>query len=259
MRPAPRGRRSWAAFVPPQHGAWAFLVVPVLAGFAVSGSSGAGWVFGLAWVCAYPVGYFGGRALTARVRRGSWTRLARRELGRAVPWAVATAALGLPLAVTRPWLLAAAAALSVLWLAGLRVASDRGERSLANDLLLIGQAVVAVPLTVGVVAGPAALSGSLAGDTMTCTAVVAVYLSGSVLHVKSLLRAAGVRGYRAANLAWHGAALVLTALLSSWWLLGFVPALLRAVVLRPGLRPAVIGGVEAVVALLFTLAAFGAF
>lgn len=229
-----------------------------MAGFAVSGTSRAGWVFGLAWVCAYPVGYFGGRALTARLRRGSWTRRARRELGRAVPWALATAALGVPLMATRPWLLAAAAVLMILWTAGLRVASDRGERSLANDLLLIGQAVVAVPLTVGVVAGLPELSGSLAGATLTCTAVVAAYLSGSVLHVKSLLREAGVKGYRVANLAWHGAALAGTAPLSPWWLLGFIPALLRAVVLRPGLRPAVIGGIEAVVAVLFTVSAFGA-
>lgn len=254
---ASRGR-NWSACIPPQHGAWAFLIVPVLAGFAVSGSSPAGWVLGLAWVCAYPVGYFGGRALTARVRRGGWSRFARRELGRAVPWALATAALGVPLALSRPWLWAAAALLAVLWLVGLRVAAERGERSLVNDLLLVGQAVVAVPLTVGVVAGLPALTGPLAGATATCTAVVATYLAGSVLHVKSLLRGAAIRGYREANLAWHGTALVGTGLLSAWWLVAFLPAFVRAIGLRPGLRPAVIGVIEAVVAVLFTVAAFGA-
>lgn len=232
--------------------------MPVLSGFAVAGASPAGWVLGLAWVCAYPVGYFGGRALTARVRRGTWSRLARRELGRAAPWAVATAVLGIPLAVTRPWLVGAVAVLAVLWLIGLRVAAELGERSLINDLLLVGQAVVAVPLTVGVVAGLPALTGSLAGATATCTAVVASYLAGSVLHVKSLLRGAANRGYRVASLAWHGVALIGTALLSSWWLVAFLPAFARAVVLRPGLRPAVIGGIEAAVAVLFTFAAFGA-
>jgi hypothetical protein len=231
-------------------------VVPVLCGFAVAGASVAGWLFLATWVSAYPVGYYGGRALTARVRRGSWTRLARRELGRAAPWAVLTAALGLPLAVTRPWLLGAALLLALLWAAGLLVADRRGERSMANDLLLVAQALAAVPLTVAVVAGPAAVAGDLAASTATCTAVVAAYLAGSVIHVKSLLREAGSQAFRRLNLVWHAGAAVGTALASPWWLLGFGPALVRAVALRPGLRPGVIGVVEALVAVLVVVASF---
>jgi len=241
--------------VPPQHGAWAFLVVPVLVGFAIAGASAAGWLFLLAWLVAYPVGYYAGRALTARVRRGSWTRLARRELGRAVPWAVGLLVLGIPLLLTRPWLLAAAAVLAVLWAAGLLVADRRGERSMANDLLLVAQALVAVPLAVAVVAGPSALTGPQALTVASGAAVVGIYLAGSVIHVKSLLREAGNLGFRRLNLTWHGAAVVVTTLLSAWWLLGFVPALVRAVVLRPGLRPGAIGAVEAVVAVLVVAAA----
>jgi hypothetical protein len=242
--------------IPPQHGAWAFLIVPVLCAFAVSGASVAGWLFLVAWVCAYPVGYYGGRALTARARRGSWTRLARRELSRSVPWLVLTAVPGLPLAVTRPWLLVAAGLLAVLWGLGLAVAARRGERSMANDLLLVAQAVAAVPMTVAVVAGPAALAGDLAGLTITCTLVVASYLAGSVIHVKSLLREAGNASFRRLNLGWHAAALVASTLASPWWAVGFVPALVRALVLRPGLRPGAIGGVEAIVAVLMVVAAF---
>jgi hypothetical protein len=230
--------------------------VPVLCAFAVSGASAAGWLFLIAWVCAYPVGYYGGRALTARARRGSWTRLARRELSRSVPWLVLTAVLGLPLAVTRPWLLLAAGLLAVLWGLGLAVAARRGERSMANDLLLVAQAVAAVPMTVAVVAGPAALAGDLAGLTTTCTLVVAGYLAGSVIHVKSLLREAGNSSFRRLNLGWHAAALVASTLVSPWWAVGFVPALVRALVLRPGLRPGAIGGVEAIVSVLMVIAAF---
>jgi len=43
---------------------------------------------------------------------------------------------------------------------------------------------------------------------------------------------------------------------SPWWLLAFIPALTRALVLRPGMRPGAIGGVEAVVAVLVVVAAF---
>jgi len=248
--------RSWRPAIPPQHGAWAFLIVPVLCGFAVAGASPAGWLLLVAWVCAYPVGYYLGRALTARVRRGSWSRLARRELARVVPWAVMTAGLGLPLLLTRPWLLVVAALLAVLWGLGLWLAARRGERSLANDLMLVAQATVALPLSVAVVAGPAMLVGDLAGPTVQATLVVAAYLAGSVLHVKSLLREAGIPAYRRANLAWHGVLVVGSTLLSPWWLVGTAPALARAVLLRPGMRPGAIGGVEAAVALLVVVAAF---
>ena len=253
---SPPGDRRWRPAIPPQHGAWAFLIVPVLCGFAVAGTSAAGWLLLAAWVCAYPVGYYLGRGLTARVRRGSWTRLARRERSRAVPWAVVTAGLGLPLALTRPWLVGVAALLTVLWGLGLWLAARRGERSLANDLMLVAQATVALPLTVAVVAGPSALVGDLAGQAIEATAVVAAYLAGSVLHVKSLLREAGNSTFHRANVAWHGTLAVVSGLASPWWLLAFVPALARAVLLRPGLRPGAIGGVEAVVAILVVAAAF---
>jgi hypothetical protein len=255
-QPRPREPRRWQPVLPPQHGAWAFLAVPVLAGFAVAGASAAGWLLLATWLCAYPVGYYGGRALTARVRRGSWTRRARRELGRAAPWAVLTAVLGIPLAWTRPWLMAVAPLLALLWGAGLAVAARLGERSMANDLLLVAQAVAAVPLTVAVVAGPGALTGELAASTALTSALIAAYLMGSVLHVKSLLREAGNRRFRGFSLMWHVGCAVLAAAVSPWWLLGFLPALARAVMLRPGLRPGVIGAVEALVSVLMVIAAF---
>lgn len=230
--------------------------MPVLCGFAIGGSSPAGWLFLAAWLCAYPVGYYAGRAVTVRVRRGAWTRLARRELGRAVPWIVLTAALGLPLAWTRPWLLLAAVLMSGIWAMGLWAADRWGERSLANDLVLVAQAVLALPLTVAVVAGPTELGASLRGVTATCTALIALYLTGSVLHVKSLLRESGNVAFHRLNLGWHLGAVVLATLVDPWWLIGFGPALVRAIAMRPGMRPAAIGAVEAVVSVLIVVAAF---
>jgi hypothetical protein len=256
VQPARRPRPGWVPVPPPQHGAWAFLVVPVLVAFAITGASAAGWLFLVAWVCAYPVGYYGGRALTARVRRGSWTRLASRERSRALPWLALTALAGLPLAVPRPWLLLVAGVLGLLWALGLWVAAQRGERSMVNDLLLVAQAVVAVPVAAAVVAGPAAVLGELAGEVAQASVLVAVYLAGSVIHVKSLLREAGSPGYRTANRVWHAVALVGAVTVDPWWALGFGPALVRAAVMRPGLRPGAIGGVEAVVAVLVVVAAF---
>lgn len=248
--------RLWRPSIPPQHGAWAFLIVPVLCAFAVAGASPAGWLFLAAWLCAYPVGYFLGRALTARARRGSWSRLARRERARAIPWAMLAAALGLPLALTRPWLLGAAGLLAVLWVVGLAIGARRGERSMASDLMLVAQATVALPLVVAVVSAPSALTGELAGPTLEATLVVAAYLAGSVLHVKSLLREAGNVTFHRVNVAWHGVVALAAGLASPWWLIGFLPALARALLLRPGMRPGAIGGVEAVVAVMVVAAAF---
>jgi YwiC-like protein len=250
-----RDRRPWwRPAIPPQHGAWAFLIVPVLIGFAITGASLAGWLFLGAWISAHPVGYFGGRALAVRARRGRWTRLARREARRAIPWAVLVALLGMPLALTRPWLLPAALGLAVLWAVGLVVADRRGERSMANDLLLVAQAAAAVPLAVAVVAGPVAALGSLAGDTLVATLLVCAYLTGSVLHVKSLLREAGNPTFRRLDVAWHMVALACAALVDPWWILGFGPALARSVAMRPGARPGAIGGVEAIVSVLVVVA-----
>lgn len=246
----------WHPAVPPQHGAWAFLIVPVACGYAVAGVSGPGWLFLVGWVCAYPVGYYLGRALTVRARRGSWTRLARRERARAVPWALMTAVAGVPLVLRYPWLLGAAALVAAMWGVGLVAAERRGERSLTNDIVLVAQAVVALPLCIAVVAGPQALVGDLAVPAAQATCVVAGYLAGSVLHVKSLLREAGRRSFRVASVAWHVALLLGSALLSPWWLVATIPALARALLLRPGMSPAAIGGVEVLVSGSVVLAAF---
>ncbi|MGV1003875.1 MAG: YwiC-like family protein [Candidatus Nanopelagicales bacterium] len=259
VRPARRVRNH----IPPQHGAWAFLVVPLLVavtvGPAAPGRSLWGWLFAAAWIAAYPVSYFAGRALGIRARRGMWTRLARRELGRAVPWAAVVLACGLPLALTSPWLLGAAALLGLAWLGSLVLAGRLGERSLGNDLALVAQAVVAVPLLVALLHGPSWDDAVLVGREpalWTATAAVGVYLFGTVMHVKTLLRRAGDQAFRRVSIGYHLLAVLIFGALNVWWLLAFVPALARAALLRPGLRPPVIGAIEAVGSALFVAAAF---
>ena len=75
--------------VPPQHGAWAFLAVPLILGLAISGVTWPGVLFSVTWVLAYPASYYLGRAIAVRTRRGVWSRIARRERAAAVPWVVA--------------------------------------------------------------------------------------------------------------------------------------------------------------------------
>lgn len=260
--PTPRSRsHGWTAYIPPQHGAWAFLIVPLLVGFTLVPITWAGLGFAVAWILAYPVGYFGGRGLLVRIRRGSFTRLSRREFRRAIPWGVALAVVGVPLLVACPWLAVAAVVVAAVWSGSLLITLRRSERDLGNDLVLVVLAVLAVPL-VWLVGGGASPAGGgwpdiagVPGQLWLATAATGAFLFGSVLHVKSLLREAGNVGFRRLSVGYHVIALAVFAVASPWWLIGFGPALLRSLVLRPGLRPAVIGAVETVVAVLFVVAA----
>lgn len=254
-----RRRRTVAAYIPPQHGAWAFLVVPLLVGFTVSPFRPVALLFSAAWIVAYPVGYFGGRALATRLRRGSWTRLARREATRAVPWLAALALVGVPLVLLRPWLLAVAVAVAAIWGLSLLFTLRGSERALGNDAVLVVLAVVAVPvvwaLGVDTAGGLRPDLPAAPASLWWATAATFAFLFGSVLHVKSLLREAGNRRFHWLSVGYHVVVLVGFAFVSPWWLIGFVPALGRAVALRPGLRPAIIGAVEAVASLFFLIAA----
>ena len=163
--------------------------------------------------------------------------------------------LGLPLLVAAPWLLVAGAFLVLLWLVSLVLGARFGERSVVNDAVLVGQAVCAVPLvwavsaTTGVGAGVSTTPsfGDAPAGLWEATLAVALFLAGSVLHVKSLLRKADDPRFHWADVVYHGVVCLALAMVSLGWLIGFAPALARAVALRPGLRPAVIGAVEIVV------------
>lgn len=254
-----RRTRNVTAYIPPQHGAWAFLVVPLLVGFTIAPFRWVAVLFAVAWIVAYPVGYFGGRALATRLRRGTWTRLARREARRAVPWGVALVVLGLPLVVLCPWLLAVAVVVAAIWGVSLAFTLRGSERALSNDAVLVLLAVVAVPVVwlLGVSGAGWAWPEVPAVPTalLWATAATFAFLFGSVLHVKSLLREASNRRFHWLSVAYHALVLVGFAFVSPWWLLGFAPALVRALVLKPGLRPALIGAIEAVVSVCFLFAA----
>ncbi|MCB0916157.1 MAG: YwiC-like family protein [Actinobacteria bacterium] len=255
---AQRRRRTWSAYIPPQHGAWAFLVVPLVVGFMTVPFSRVALLFAVAWIVAYPVGYFGGRALATRIRRGWWTRMARREARRAVPWAVALVLLGLPLVVLRPWLTAVAVGVAAIWGVSLLITLRESERALSNDVVLVLLSVVAVPTVWAISAAAPGVWPELPpvpAAVWWMTAATGVFLFGTVLHVRSLLREAGNCWFHWLNVGYHVLALVGFALVSPWWLVGFAPALVRAVALRPGLRPAVIGAIESVMSLFFLIAA----
>ncbi|MEZ5184381.1 MAG: YwiC-like family protein [Candidatus Nanopelagicales bacterium] len=240
--------------IPGQHGAWAFLGVPLLLGFAVVGWSAPAALFALAWVLAFPASYYLGRAVVIRWRRGNWSRLARRELHDAVPWVVLAGVAGLILLVLRPWLLWVGAVLGVLWGASLWLTRTGHERGASNDLLLVAQASLAVPLMWGIATDTADLGigTPAAADAWLAAFVCLMFFTGSVLHVKSLIRQADDRRWAIASRVFAVLSLAM-GLISPWLILPFGAAAVRSFAVRAGSRPAVIGAVEIVVSVLIVV------
>ena len=231
-------------------------MVPLAVGGAVAGTwSVPATLFSAAWIAAFPVSYYLGRALDVRRRRGRWSDLARREARRAVPWVAVVVACGVPLAGLRPWTLLVAAAAGVLWLLSLAASTRFGDRSLANNVVLVVQAIVALP-TSAALALNAGTGWTLPRGWLEAAAVVAIFLFGSVLHVKARIREADDPRYRAASVAWHAVAAVAAGAFAPVWLWAALPALARTVAVPRRVRPGILGAVEAVAAAAVLAVAF---
>lgn len=233
--------------VPPQHGAWGFLGLPLLLGLAASGWSPWLPLLAVAWVAAYPSSWAVTGLLTAR-RRERFRRAA-------LVWTPVCVAAGLPLLLTHPWLLWVLLAYLGLFAVNLLEARRRRERSIANDLVLVVECVLLVPVLAGVAGGGSGLRPP--AEAMTTSAVLlamlvtALALVGSTLHVKSLIRERNNPAYTTASRAVAVASPVLVAAAcaaaGTGWLL-VVPFVLLAARATwwhdPGWRPVRIGLVE---------------
>lgn len=238
-----------SALVPPQHGAWAFLGLPLLLGALVAPADPLLLVLAVAWVCAYPLSY----AATGLVRARRPGRF-RRPL---LVWSVVAVPAAAVLVVARPWLVWVGLGYLVLFAVNLRFARRNDERAVLNDLVLILECTAMVVVTWAVAAGGQSWSSpSLAGaprELWVLTVVCALVLTGSTLHVKSLIRERRNPVFARLSvgfaLASVGAAVLLAAwwgLPSGWWLVAPFAALAArsAMVGRASLRPVSIGMVE---------------
>lgn len=251
--------------VPPQHGAWAFLGLPIATALTVSPTTPALLLLAAAWICAYPASYF----LLAVVReRTSRHPDPGRYLRPLLAWWAVTLAAGLPLLVTRPWLAWVALLYAASFVVNLAFAHRRDERALVNDLVFIGQCTAMVPVTWMVAAG-----GSSAPDLSAApehlwvlTVAVALLLIGSTLHVKSLIRERADARYARASRAVALGSVVASVALGAWWglpsglllVLPFAFFAVRSAAIRTAPRPARIGMIELVGFVLLVVAAAAA-
>lgn len=254
---ARRPRR--APVVPPQHGAWGFLALPLLLGVAAAGWSPWVLVLAAAWVAAYPCSWAVTGLLTAR-RPERFRRAA-------LVWTPPCVVAGASLLATHWWLVWVLLAYLALFAVNLQQARRRRERSIGNDLVLVVECVLLVPVVAGVVAGASGLrlptAAMTAPSVLLAMLVTALALVGSTLHVKSLIRERANPAYTTASrlVAVVSPLVVVAACVAadaSWWLaVPFVLLAGRAIWWHdPTWRPARIGLVELAGLILVAASAF---
>ncbi|MGC1213878.1 MAG: YwiC-like family protein, partial [Micromonospora sp.] len=214
-RPA-RGRRH--RFLPPQHGAWAMLLLPYVAALVVTGPRWPHLPLLGAWLAGYLFSYYALQAVK--------TRRPDRVRPQLVVYGIATALLAAPVLLVRPEVLGYAPLYALLVAVNVGYARRRRERALPNDLASVAQSTLMV-FVVATVAGTAPLA--LAG----VAAAVFAYLVGTVLYVKTMIRERESVGYRRASVAYHLA--VLLVAIVAWG--PAVAAVFGLLLLRAALLP----------------------
>ena len=236
-------------YVPPQHGAWAFLGLPLVLGAVVAPWTPLLVVLALAWVAAYPWSY---AALgLARARRK------QRFVRPFAVWAAVVVPAGALLVLQRPWLVWVGAAYLLLFAVNLRYAAHNNERAIANDAVFVAEcsAMVWVVWAVGASEGSWSppSTGAAPAHAWVLVVVCALVLIGSTLHVKSLIRERRDPRYARASRAVALGSVPAAGALAAWWglphgawlVLPFAALAVRAFVVgRRPLRPGVIGIVE---------------
>lgn len=245
-RSARAGRKQ--SYFPPQHGAWAFIGLPVVVGFVVADWTPLLLCVAVAAIAAFPFSHF----LTAILRYPHKERYVQ-------PLALWFAVAGIPALVCvvfRPWLLFVGLAYIAVFAINVAFARHRLERSLANDLVFIVECVALIPVMWGIGATSqifALPSWSSSPVAMWALALLCLLaMVGSTLHVKSLIRERNNPHYPPLSLAWAvlcipTAYLLGLAIDTAAWVLviPYVYLLIRAVALRSrSLKPGIIGVVE---------------
>ena len=251
-RHAGPSRRRASGWVPDQHGAWAMLTLPVVAGVWLGGP---GWVhlaLGAFWLVGYLAFYAAGRWLRSRRRR--------RELPPVLAYGTATLPLGLLTLLLAPQLLRWVPIYLPLLAVSLWLTARGAERSLANDAVTVVAACLMTPVAVD------AVGGDRWGPVWVAFGVLLAYFLGTVLYVKTMIRERGRRGYVRASVLYHLAGTAAATGLAttgwqSWWLVALWALLAGRAALGPALnrrrsrplRPVVVGVGEIVASLLLTV------
>lgn len=245
--------------MPPQHGAWAFLGLPIVLGLTVAGISTTGLLLSVGFVVAYPASYF----TIAYLRYPRRERFAK---GLAI-WLIPGAVIAALALWQRPWLLWVGLAYLIAFSVNLAFAKARDERNLVNDAVFIAECVAITPILWAASASdrgwaPPSLAQAPA-SLWVLTAFAALALISSTLHVRSLIRERRNAGF--ARISQAFAALSLVAAVALAWPGGTGPVVSTALAFgfllgrsltmhARQFKPGVIGMIELVGFILVALA-----
>lgn len=238
-----------SAYLPPQHGAWAFLGLPLVLGAVVAPWTPFFLVLALAWVAAYPWSY----AALGLIRAKRPQRFRRPFL----VWLAIVLPAAVGLVVARPWLAWVGLAYMALFAINLRYAKRNDERAMVNELVFAAECSAMVVVTWSVGAGGRSLTPP-AFDTVpdrvwVLMIVCLLVLIGSTLHVKSLVRERRDARFARASRVAAVASIAASVALAAWWgwpggawlVVAFVILAVRAFIVgRRPMRPGAIGLVE---------------
>lgn len=231
-RPVAARRHRKNQWIPPQHGAWAMLLVPYLAGLIEAGFSWVQLPLLTAWVGGYLLSYYA--LLAVKTRRPARVR------AQLLVYGAVTAVCGLVVLVARPQILLFAPVFAAVLAVNAFFAKARHDRALANGLVSVLASVLILPVV--------AVAGGVSPWRVTGTFLVTLlYFTGSLLFVRTTIRARGDRRMRAGSVAFHAVALVGAAGIALPYAVPFTGFLIRAAAL-PGrsLTPKQVGIVEIV-------------
>jgi hypothetical protein len=237
-------RRTARQFIPPQHGAWAMLLVPWLTGVLIAGFQWVHLPLPGAWLTGYLLSYY----VLQAVKTGRLSRF-RPQL---LLYGPVTAALGLLVVAARPPVLVYAPAYALLLAVNAHHARRRRERALLNDLASVVQSCLMVFVA-------ATVAGVGIGRAGPAFVAVLLYFTGTVLYVKTMIRERGSTSYYRASVAYHVVALGVAAVLTVPIAAVFGLLLARAAVLpRFRLAPKHVGIAEIVASTLVLVTAVAA-
>lgn len=196
-----RGGTKRADWIPKQHGAWAMLAVPYLAGVITSGGSWRQLPLGLFWLAGYLAFY----------AAGVWIRSSRKPRYRppVLAYGGIAAVLALVVVLTSPGLLVWVPAYAALAAVSLWFSSRRNERALINDAVTMLAACLFVLVTYQAAAAGAAWSAAWPDTNPGRAAAVAAavlcygYFLGTALYVKTLIRERTSAVYHRASGGYH--------------------------------------------------------
>jgi hypothetical protein len=228
-------------YLPPQHGAWAMLVVPWAVGVACSRPVWLHLPLLVAWVGGYLLSYYA--LLAVKTRRPD------RVASQLTVHGALTAVAATVVIVLRPAVLVFAPAFAVLMLVNVVAARRHADRALAGGLASVVQSCLMVPVA-------AVVAGADARGVVVPALVLLAYFVGSLLYVKTMIRNRGQRSYLIASIAVHAVAAAATLAVAWPLALIYTYLLARAAWLpRLTLTPKRVGLLEVIplVALLVTL------